>query len=549
MCLMILAFGLAALVIPSQRAASKPSGPSALPGRLGILTLATTSASLVAIYLYRISFYISCPADLLMWSESHFINDILKLRLGLPIYAAPQDSSSYFYTPGSQILTYLIAVVFGQPTSIPFYRIVQLGYASLASLVAVACCVRLRALSSPAAESRCPGLWIAFWLPSLFLIAVNPVTNKYNFALHNDALALLLATIAYWLLLKYESTRNNWLLAPMALMPAIGFLVKQNLAVLAPLYVLYLILHQPRAIRRAMVFAAATLLSLAGVFGACYLLWGDPFIFWCVTVLGARSVSVVQALYHIMQAWLFAAFGLFGGWMLLRSGYFKRLSPAWLFWLLLFLGEAYTSGIGFNTNQLGPASLIGGIWFLAGLAKVWPEYSGESGRLSSPAEHWLRRGMAVGTTGLLFAGIGAVQPPLKPVSSDLARYLEEIEGEFSGVPADRVLLDQGTWIYARRGIVMRDRAGAIFEQGFSGMNYYGTMLQRIEEKYYAKIIVRNFDNKYFWYDWFDWPKPSGIRAALLENYREVRRIKGVAGSVWPQPALISELTVLEPNAE
>ena len=82
---------------------------SADPGRAGLLALAGIGVSLVASYLYWVSFYVAFPADILIWAEGDFVNDILKFRLGYPLYSAQVNNESFTYAPGSRLLTYLLA--------------------------------------------------------------------------------------------------------------------------------------------------------------------------------------------------------------------------------------------------------------------------------------------------------------------------------------------------------------------------------------------------------------------------------------------------------
>ena len=49
-------------------------------------------------------------------------------------------------------------------------------------------------------------------------------------------------------------------------------------------------------------------------------------------------------------------------------------------------------------------------------------------------------------------------------------------------------------------------------------------------KTYKKILVRDLHSPFFPYDWFSWKKPSGVRAALLEHYDEIRTIPAVEGN-------------------
>ena len=91
--------------------------------RLGLMALAILGVLLLAVYLYQVSFWVFFPADFLIWSESEFVSDILKFRLGYPLYMAQVNNESFIYTPGAPLLTYFISVALGQETSIPAYRI------------------------------------------------------------------------------------------------------------------------------------------------------------------------------------------------------------------------------------------------------------------------------------------------------------------------------------------------------------------------------------------------------------------------------------------
>src|SRR5262245_22660548 len=72
---------------------------------LGYFSLAfclAISVVLVLYYLKSIKPYVFLPADILMWAETNFVGDIIKLRIGVPIYTPPGDSNSLIYTPGAR---------------------------------------------------------------------------------------------------------------------------------------------------------------------------------------------------------------------------------------------------------------------------------------------------------------------------------------------------------------------------------------------------------------------------------------------------------------
>jgi hypothetical protein len=63
------------------------------------------------------------------------VNDVIKFRSGVPLYGPPADFDSFYYTPGSQLLTYGLAKLAGAATSVPAYRVVQLLYTLAATLI------------------------------------------------------------------------------------------------------------------------------------------------------------------------------------------------------------------------------------------------------------------------------------------------------------------------------------------------------------------------------------------------------------------------------
>src|SRR5690606_27774083 len=127
------------------------------------------------------------------------------------------------------------------------------------------------------------------------------------------------------------------------------------------------------------------------------------------------------------------------------------------------------------------------------------------------------------------------------ISPDVERYVRDIEAEFEGQPAGAVLLDAGSWPYVPDGVVMKDRASSIGDRGLAQSGDFSGMLRRLEEQRYEKILVRRLHEPDFWYEHYLWPAESGIRRALLDNYREVRRIPGVEGE---SRYLLSEISVL-----
>jgi hypothetical protein len=534
---------------------------AALPHRAGLLVLAATGAALVAFYLTWESHYVEFPADILIWSEGDFVNDIVKFRVGYPLYTEQQNNDSFHYMPGAQLCTYAIARICGAPGSIPMYREIQLFYTLVAAGVAVSCFVRLLQLSGTTRFAEDRGLWGAIALPLFFLIATNSVTNPFVANLNIDALTQLVTVTAYWLLLDYVATRRAITLAMMAGIPAVGFFVKQSLAIWIPLYGVYLLFFDsPRSTLRAASFVTVSFAGLGLLLAGCLGIWGEPFWYWTVREMATHDVSPLRSFAHLLDGWMYYAAGLLAGLMLLRGTRGRRLLGPWLIWLMFLLTMTYTSGIEWMINHLGPGCLLAGIWFLAALARVWPAAFSRTLPLR-PITGWARTAIGVVLVCLVYAGLGLISMPMNPLPADAYRYIAEIEREFAGSEPGRVLLDVGAWIPARDLVVQKDQAPSIGSRGSSrSSGDFSRFFRRLEEHYYEKILVRNLDAPACWYDdstW--WRRSSGIKRALSEHYQEAGRIKAVAGEKRfilfsfepvPFPATrygFKEITILTPR--
>jgi hypothetical protein len=528
------------------------AGASAGLDRLGLVAIGTVGVLLTACYFFQASFYILFPADIFIWSESDFVNDILKFRQGYPIFTAEVNNESFTYVPGAQLVTYFLAWLAGHPVSVSAYRAIQLFYTALAAVAAFFCCRRLLETARPDGQKASDSpLWGAVWLTGLFLIATNGLTNPFNHLLHNDALAQLFTVTAYWLLLEYETKRNKKLLWLMAIVPAAGFWIKQSLIIWAFFYLAYLaVFVRPRSIQRVFWFGLAAGGFLLASVAAGYWLWQDNFIYWVFTVLGAHGVSPLRSFRHLLTIWPYFAAGLLGGAVLLQASGFKKLFGLWFIWLALISVETYTSGVAWMINHIGPGCLIAGVWFWAGTAAVWNRFQGSTIKNATAAE-WFRAGAAAVLVLLLFSGFGVVRVPVRPFDfQDAERYIGEIENEFTGEMPEKVLLDLGSWVYLPNGVIMKDRAPAIGERGYSQTGDFSGILRRIEEKNYSKILVRNLHSPDFWYDHEMWNRPSGIRQALLENYREAGRIDAVKGFEPNMlPYGLSQISILVPRSD
>ena len=154
-----------------------------------VLCLVAT-LGLVLYYVKSITPFVFLPADILMWAETNFVGDIIKLRIGAPIYTPPADSNSMIYTPAAPLLTYAISWIIGMPTSIVAWRIIQLGYVFCAAGVGTVSCSALYRLAYPNRGVAFPKTWYTFTFLALCLVAtaptiesVRPHTSRRRFGL------------------------------------------------------------------------------------------------------------------------------------------------------------------------------------------------------------------------------------------------------------------------------------------------------------------------------------------------------------------------------
>jgi hypothetical protein len=539
-----LAAGGAMVLLGERRRGAVVPEPTAwlLGGALAALTTIALSS------LYEISGYLRVPVDLLAWSESPFITDVLKLRLGAPLFTPPGDNNSYPYTPGTQIVTYALASALGGGDSIPFMRVVLFSYSVAAALIGVAVCDRL-ARHFLAGEYRHRALWLGIWAALLFLFATEPQFNTYSIALHNDGLALLVSLLAYWLIVRHATTAARWTIPLMAVLPALGFLVKQNMLLWAGVFTVYLWLDGRTRVRSVAAFAATSAVCAAVVMGGSSLLLGEAYRYWIFRALGEKNVSLARSVLHSLQAGAYWIMGLAGGALLaLRSGTRRGLAP-WISWALVLGVEGYTSGLGFTSNHLGPGIVIGGCWLLAAL----PRLVGYADALRPAWRRLAAEAMAAAALVALPGALGLVRQPRSMVPSDLDRYIAEIEREFAGSDPASILLDTGTWIYFREGVLVKDRSAPVSVHVASNAteiereNLIDT-IGRIERRTYGKILARRLDSPETWYDFLD--RGSGVKRAILDNYQEVRRIPAVQGvDRWFPPHLLDEIIVYVPRAD
>lgn len=526
---------------------------------VSLILCCALAAVLVLFFLLMIKPLVSLRADILMWEETDFVGNIIKLNIGAPLYTAPSDSNSLIYNPAAFLLTYAIAWLFGQTKSIVALRLIQLGYVVVAALIATVCSRKLYRLAFPEHTLRFNKTWTIFIFLALFLAATAPNANKYVYSLHVDALSLLVSIVCFWTMLRYvenESLKNLFI---MAVCPALGFLTKQFLISWMGVMFVFLLIQHPKNFKRLMLFVLLSSGFVVIALGTCYLIWGDNYLFWTFKVMGGvrkqivftpdtYSISLARSIDHLVRVWPEIFVGVIGGWLLIRERNIRHLGSLIAAWLVLVVSEAISSGAGWSTlYHFGPGVLIGAVFMFSALPQVWVSNVEKSDAESTAIHKWARAFVMVGAVAAIFTA-WRVMPTgdknegryLRGIQSshDVNRYITDIEREFDGMEVDKVLLGVGNWIYLRHNVLQKDRAVSLADQPLGGIyENFDVTVGRIRSKTYQKILVQDFNSQFFLYEWSEWPKPSGFRDALLEHYVLVKTIEPPNGS----PSLSSQI--------
>ncbi len=484
------------------------------------------STALAALYFYWLIPIAGLRADFLIWSESMFVNDVLKLRLGHPLYTSAEDHQSFIYPPGAPLYAWLLTFPFGSP-------VVALRLAlMLCVLGGVALSLKaartMTDFVDPDALKRLPWMWL--WAPALLLLATNSQTNRFISYLHNSAPQIVVMMGAHLLLVKHATTRKTTYLWVLAVVPALGFFVKQSLGIWAPITVLYVLLCTPGLSwpKKAGVVAVTGGALLAMIFGTRWF-FGPDYVYWTSTLIQARGsqVNVFRAIEASLKVWPVYVLGLGAAAMILRHQRARPLLGVGGAWLVLAAQESYTNGVAWKVHHLGPATLIAGTWAMAAIALNFPKQD------TLPKDwrtgNWLAPLSAFAAGLGIWLGLGVrwmPSPSYHPV--DLERYVAAIEKEVRAMPdRSRVLMDTGTWLYAEKDVVQKDSAIPVGDQGMSGTSDFSGINKRLSEQAYDKILLRHWGEPTFWYDWWMWEKSSGIRASLERYYQPAGEIEGV----------------------
>jgi hypothetical protein len=471
----------------------------------GMRAVAALALLLFLLLLVELGLRVGYPCDLLAWSESPFMTNLLKLAHGLPIYGDPSDLNSYIYSPGLEYLTYAVLAPFGLALDVRWCRLVNL----LVGLAAAVCAGTLIGrVAGPLRGTRYDRRLILVCSCATALVVFERQTAD---VLHPDNLLLLDGALA--LLLCYEALhRGSRSLAIVAIAVAgLGIAVKQT-ALLAPLgTTVALVLGRRWGVRG--VTLLTVVFATTGAFATWFLL-GDPNRrFFVLDVPGSQAMVYGDILVSLESfcrghRLLLLAMAPFSAATILRAE--PRAGRDFLLaWVALGLGDAAPSALAAlkfmgSDNNFGLSSLW--LWLVNAVAVV---YLGDRAR--RPGEMaGLSELIACLSAGVLLSLVPMSLPP--PAAA--YRYCDDI---VAAVGADlrvgrRVMLSKGTTPLLRNGSfrVPLDRSAPITDVMWAGKLWaLDAMKQR--------LAAGSYDRLYFVGPWVAGRLP-------LERYVETGKI-------------------------
>jgi hypothetical protein len=464
------------------------------------------------------------PYDHLIWAESPFLTNMLKLHNGVELYGPPADANSFVYSPGLEYLCHTLLSPLGLNLDVRACRVVNVAVALVAVGAAAHFMRSLLDVSTDGSEGDGPDRGRDRWAVRVLFVGAAALVLVKNLAFdicHPDNLHAL--HLAGGIALAYHAMRRHsfgWALGTSALLGG-GILLKQTCALGGVGVGLYLALWGRRewGARRSALLVAAPVVVTA--FGAWWLLIHQEHgRYWLLEVLlrHPKAITKLDYLWAYEAAFLHRA-PLYLGAVLfaLRSllGDREKVREATGLWLFAGLFgvspalSAYVKEFGLFNNiiviDLWAAMLV--LPSLVALAHRELER-----RADSPL------GIVAAAT-LVVIGLGLYPTKRQPLR-DHWRYGRELEAALreDRAASRRVLVAHGTAAWLRAGLrdVPRDRSNSVLELDAAHRADDAETAARFAARHYDRIYV-------------GWPRyADDMEEALRKHYRKVGTIAPVS---------------------
>ncbi len=199
----------------------------------GIKLLASLVILIAIILSVKIAMRIFFPWDLIIWHESCFMINMLKLFHGLPIYTAMSDANSSIYAPALEYITYFVLEPFELALDIRFCRLINVFIGFIGAVGTT--------LASVFFIKETKIVTSKIWkYATTFGLALLIIFHNYTSAsVHPDNLHILHAVFVLLLCFYALKYRNFGLAIISTCLAGTGVLIKQSevLVSLAPLIV------------------------------------------------------------------------------------------------------------------------------------------------------------------------------------------------------------------------------------------------------------------------------------------------------------------------
>jgi hypothetical protein len=469
----------------------------------------------LAMAAYQLANRLPYPWDLYIWSESPFLTNLLKIDAGLPVFTPPEQANSFVYSPGLEYLTYALLRPSGRHLDIRYCRAVSVGFAVLAALALMRCSDLLRRREIPGSRAR----WFAPLSAAFFFLVIyhnftSDVPHPDNLHIWHFAVTLMLT---FGAIARPSAGRS----ASAVAFAGLAVLVKQTAAFSVVGVVAALVLAAPRRLRAA---AWLVPLGVATSMAALGCLWSiGQARFYTFEMLSSRRIEtdrIPQLLSLLFQEYrlfplLLMAIALSCG-RRSQDRTLKQLSLAYILVGIFGVGSevyAFLAPMGW-INNLGLIEVwaavpsIPFLFSLLGDSTVKEDGDSES----DPLGNFVRATTALLSFGLIYCYLPTKDTPQQSHYDYCRKFEGMVKADLDA--GKRVLVAHGMSFQIRNNssAIPLDRSNSFLELGVSGKIGLTGTERRVREGYYDMIYLNS-----------EWYSPE-LRAAILENYKEVARI-------------------------
>jgi len=499
------------------------------PGAWTPVTLLFAAVFLWMLYLTAIRAIF--PWDILVWAESPFMTNMLKLGQGLSVYSPPEQANSFVYTPGLEYITYTLLSPFGLETDIRYCRLITVLIGLSAAWVSAISAYRLALLADPQKKLNPVTSIPAFFLLFTLIIFRNFVADIP----HPDNLYILHFSLCFLLTLRalQEKSMSRAILA--ILFASIGIWTKQLAG--GAIFGVGAALLMSNWNRRQLITltAIATVSWLASV---SMVLLPDLTRFYTIELLSKHAVEwgkITGLLWDDLlltphRALLFAA----AAWALLKVWWPNQaLRPYLILWATLGVADvlpaysAYLKAVGLSNNLI-----IIDLWVSLLLAPVMSGFMLQNPR---PGSSLLAKSIWP-AYGVLLAL--SMAPEKMAPDEDYWRYATTLQNAVTAdVEAGRsVLVDHGAMFLIKAGNydVPLDRSNSYGELRTGNQQHLAGTQQRISGQYYDRIYLTT--------GWYGEPTNTLIKTAYRRVYQIPKAQKSFTWSRGLRGGIQSELT-------